>query len=246
VNGKDIYTYKATEASLSLRYAFAERTAPFFGTYTRSARNGYPVFYGKLTSGVITNASVSEMPYTQALAAIYLQRHINRIGQERVILEAGKSWSDGPLPLSRLFAGNGFKYDNKDNIGFYTFGGLMAMYPYEYYTDQFVHVVWRHDFDWKLFVLQKKKSIESMAPNVALQYNMLYGTLEHREAQRDVAFSVPEHAYHEAGLILNNLIRVRFLNLYYITCSLGYFYHIEPGDFNDKNGRIVYGFGVEL
>lgn len=245
VNGNDMYTFSANEASLSLRYAFAERTAPFFGMYTRSGRNNYPVFYCKFTSGVI-NGNKTELTYNQLLAAVYLQQHINRIGQERVLVEAGKSWSDGPLPLSKLFAGNGFKYESKSNIGFYTFGGLMAMYPYEYYSDQFVHAIWRHDFDWKLFVLQNKKSVESLAPNLAVQYNMLYGTLDQMAAQRDVAFSVPDNAYHEVGLILNNLIRLRFLNLYYITCSVGYFYHVEPGDFNDKNGRIVYGFGVEL
>jgi Family of unknown function (DUF5686)/CarboxypepD_reg-like domain len=243
-NGKDYLTFTATEASLSFRYAFAERSAPFFGTYTRSGTR-YPIWYGRITQGNLESGSDLKIPYTQLLTAIQWHKHVNRLGYEHFLLEGGKQWSDVPLPLSKLFAGNGFNYDTK-SVTLYSFGGMMTMYPYEYYADQFVNFVFRHDFDWKLFKVEDNNINYSSAPDISLQYNLLYGTLAHPEAQRYVAFDVPDYGYHEAGLLLNNLLRMRVGSIYYLTYNLGYFHHITP-DFNyKKNGRFVIGLGIEL
>ena len=39
--------------------------------------------------------------------------------------------------------------------------------------------------------------------------------------------------------------RLTYDDLYYLTFNVGYYYHITPS-FDFKNGRIVYGIGVEL
>ena len=245
-DGVDYTSFTANEASLNIRYAFAERSAPFFGHYY-STGSKYPIFYGKITTGNLLSGTLN-IPYTQALAAVTWTKHINRIGNERILIKGGKLWSDSPLPLSKLFAGNGYRYDPKSGSGasVYVFGGMMTMLPYGYYTDQFVSVVLKHDFDWKLYKLKIPQSPLSSAPSISLQYGMLYGTLEHPEAQKYVAFAVPDNAYHEGGLILNNLIRLNYLNVYYITLNVGYFYHIEPTTDASKNGKVVIGFGIEF
>ena len=246
--GSDTFTtFTATEASLSWRYAYAERTAPFFGHYS-STGSRFPIWYGKVTSGVLESGTM-QVPYTQAVTAVVWHKHINRLGFEHFLLEGGKSWSYTTLPLSKLFAGNGYKYDSKGSLqeSIYTFGGMMTIYPYEYYTDQFLNFIFRHDFDWKLYKLESPDIELSSAPNICLQYNMLYGTLLHPELQKDVTFSVPDNAYHEAGILLNNLVRYRYLNLCYLTLNMGYYYHIMPGAFDAKhNGRVVFGAGVEF
>ncbi len=244
-DGRSFSSYKAREASLGLRYAYAERTVPFFNNYTR-AGSKYPIWYGKITAGDIDGNNGMHIPYVQALTAVQWHKHINRLGFEHILIEGGKTWSDGPLPLGKLFAGNGFKYDNKSNTGLYSFGGLMDMYPYEYYTDQFINLIFRHDFDWKLYKLEDQKLVFSSAPNICLQYNMLYGTLSHPEAQFFVPFSIPDNAYHEAGILLNNLLRMRLFNLYYLTESMGYFYHLSSGPGSNSDGRFVFGVGIEF
>ncbi len=244
---ENLTQFKAQDASLSFRYAYAERTAPFFGHYSRTGSR-YPVWYGKVTTGKLESGPMSAL-YTQAVTALVWHKHINRIGYEHILLEGGILWSDATLPLSKLFAGNGFKYDSRGSWqqSLYTFGGMMTIYPYEFYTDQFVNFIYRHDFDWKLYKLSDKSMGLSSAPNLSLQYNMLYGTLQHRERQQFVALSVPDNAYHEAGLLLNNIIRLRYLNLYYLTLNMGYFYHITQGQFDSKqNGRLVMGLGIEF
>ena len=238
--------YAINEISLNFRYAYAERTVPFFNIYKKQASK-YPVFYGRIATGRQTwQTGGKDNNYLQALVGMHWHKHINRLGNERILLVAGKSWSEQPLPLGKLFAGNGYRYDSKSNTGLYTFGGLMNIYPYEYYSDQFINLIIRHDFDWKIFKLEKRNSSQSMAPNLALQYNMLYGSLSHPWAQQGVQFSIPDNAFNEVGLIINNFIRYRYFDLYYLTLNIGYFAHVIP-EFNaKKDGRIVYGIGIEL
>ena len=129
------------------------------------------------------------MPYTQAVGAVLYNKHINRIGFEHFLITAGKSWSNEPLPLSKLFAGNGYRYDQ---FSFYAFGGFLTMYPYDYYSDRFVSAIWRHDFDWKLYKFKIPNSKFSSAPNISLGFDYLYGTMDHREVQ-NTTFSVPDN-----------------------------------------------------
>ena len=244
-DGANYKNFTANEASLSFRYAYAERTAPYFGYYY-SIGSKYPIWYGKITSGSISGGAGMQLPYTQAVTAVLWHKHINRIGFEHFLLEGGKSWSNSALPLSKLFAGNGYNYDTNSITSFYTFGGLLTMLPYQYYTDQFASFTYRHDFDWKLYKFQIPGTQYSSAPNICLQYNVLYGTLSHPEAQQYVNFSVPSTGYHEAGVLLNNLVRVVYFNVYYLTLNVGYFYHFTQVANISDNSRVVVGVGFEM
>jgi hypothetical protein len=47
-------------------------------------------------------------------------------------------------------------------------------------------------------------------------------------------------------MMLNKLLRMKFMGLYYLDLNVGYFYHLK-GEFNQReNGRFVFGLGVEL
>jgi len=228
--------FTAREASLRLRYVYAERRAPLFGKYYNTGSK-YPMLYGKLTAGIIETGA-TERPYLQTLAAVRWSRHINRLGNEHFYLLAGKTWSNDALPLSRMFAGNGLRYDQG---ALYFFGGMLTMYPYEYYCDQFINFYWKHDFDRRLY------QTGISAPFVSLAHNILAGTMQHQDAHLLVDFSVPGGSgYHESGLLLNHLLRVNYLNVYYFTLNGGYFYHWDdPADL-ERNGRFVFGLGVDF
>jgi hypothetical protein len=240
-DGGHFSRFTAREATLGLRYAYAERSAPFFGRYL-STGTKYPVLYARITAGMIESNDWNTN-YLQAIGAIAWQKHINRIGDERFLLTGGKSWSDRTLPLSKLFAANGFV---TNNTAIYTFGGMQTIRPYEYYTDRFVNFYWRHTFDRRLYKLESPYVSFSSAPNVSLAHNVLWGRLDHPEAQQKVAVAIPDPVYHETGLLLNNILRLKYLNLYYITLNVGYFYHWTGNLDVDKNGRFVLGLGFEL
>jgi hypothetical protein len=238
-------SFSATEASLCLRYAFAERTAPFFGQYYGTGSR-YPTFYSKITYGNLQYENGDQTAYAQAIGAALWHKHINRVGNEHLLLEAGIAHSQNDLPLSKLFAGNGFRYSGKNALdqAIYAFGGMLTMYPYGYYSNRFINFFFRHDADWKLYRLSPGRTISS-APYMCVQYNMLYGKLNNRSAHHSVSFDVPDNAYHEAGLLLNNILRLN-ANIYYLTFNAAYFYHITPTADFSKNNRFVYGISFEI
>jgi len=236
--GKTWNKFTTQEIVLNLRYAYAERMSPLLGKYY-SAGSKYPIVYSKIRLG---NINTNSNKYIHAIAALKWQTHINRIGKEQFLLMGGTIFSNQPLPLSKLFAGNGFQIDQN---AVYVFGGMQTMLPYEYYADRFINFYWKHDFDWNFYNLKLTKKLSSR-PSLSLGYNMLVGSLKNREAHQLVQFSVPDNAYHETGLMLNRLIRTKFLNMYYFNFNAGYYYHIK-GNFNhQQNGRFVFGLGADL
>jgi len=245
LNGEDHASFRSREASINLRYAYGERTAPIFGTYMRTDSK-YPTWFGKVTAGEITAGMPNEQ-YIKAVSGLLWRGHLNRVGTEHIMFEAGKIWSDGPLPISRLFAGNGFKYDPRYAFSLYVFGGIMTLFPYEVYTDKFAQAVFRHDMDWKLYKLESPDFDLSSAPNIALQYGILYGNLSNAAAHNSIDIMVPSKGYHEAGMLLNNLIRLR-ASSYYQSFNIGYFYPLNtPGPIDlEKKGKIVIGASIEL
>ena len=245
-DGVGYSSMNAREVTLNLRYAYAERTAPVFGQFV-SIGTRYPIIYGKVTTGDLRTGSIN-IPYTQIVTALAWQKHLNRLGNEHLLLTSGTLVSDRPLPLSKLFAGNGFRYDVRSGSGvsYYAFAGMLTMYPYDYYMDKYVNLIYRHDFDWKLYRLKIPETRLSSSPFLSVQYGMLYGTLKYPEAQKDIEFRVPDNAYHEGGFIANSLLKTSIVNLYNVTLNMGYFYHLGQPSSIRENGKFVIGFGVEF
>lgn len=238
INRTIYQSFNIDEASLNLRYAFGETSSPFFGRYYPIVTK-YPVFYGRIITGRITNANIN---YTQTIAAVSWRKNINRLGNERFLLSAGISLSKQPLPLSKLFAGNGF-YD--ENISLYTFGGMETMLPYQFYSERFVNFYWLHQFNRSLFRAELSRRL-TVAPKPAIAYNILYGGLKDASVHHHVFFSVAHQGYQEGGLMLNNILRLKILGLYHATFNAGYFHNIPHAPTYENQGRLVYGIGVEL
>lgn len=230
------------EATLQLRYAYGMRRTPVFGTYVDGGSR-YLVLYASVKAGQLENET-KPVNYLQAIGSVDWQTHINRLGRERIRLTAGKSFSEHSLPMSKLFAGNGFRTGS--DVGLYVFGTLQTARTYDYYMDQFVTFSLLHQFDWRLYRLQPAKGKISSAPSISIAYNILLGDLAQPSAHQLIDFKIPNPAYHEAGLMLDNLLRITYLNLYYISLNAGYFYHFTPGDFKPENGVFVFGLGVEI
>ncbi|MEI8280308.1 MAG: DUF5686 family protein [Bacteroidota bacterium] len=242
-DGVNYTQFTANELTLNLRYLFAERTAPIFGKYVPLGSK-YPVVYGRLIEGVLKSSDM-QINYTQALAAMSWQKHLNRIGIEKFLIQVGKSWSGKPLPLSKLFAGNGMAFDNS-YFGYYAFGNLMTALPYQFYTDQYLLASWKHDFDWKFYSIKFLKGQYSSSPFMSLVHNMLIGTMDHMDVHRNIAFAVPDNAYHESGIMLNNIIGLKYFNVAYLNFGAGIFYHWTSDLDVNKNGRVAIGMNFEF
>ncbi|MBA2248745.1 MAG: carboxypeptidase-like regulatory domain-containing protein [Chitinophagaceae bacterium] len=239
VNGGKVYrSFSIGEASLNMRYAFGETSAPFFGKYYSNG-TGYPVLYSRIITGKITNANID---YTQAIAAISWSKNINRFGKEQFLLSGGISYSREPLPLSKLFAGNGFF---KQGISVYAFGAMETILPYQFYSDRFINFYWLHQFNRSIFRLPVTDWL-TIAPKPAIAYNVLYGSLKNSTVHQNVIFSVPGKSYHEGALMLNSVLRFKILGLYDATLNIGYFHHLPFKTGYPGQDCLVYGIGVEL
>ncbi|MDQ6757141.1 MAG: hypothetical protein M3004_09410 [Bacteroidota bacterium] len=171
-----------------------------------------------------------------------LRLNINRLGKERFLLSGGTKFSKQPLPLSKLFAGNGFS--GQGNF-VYAFGAMETMLPYQYYADRFINFYFSHEFNRSLFRAKVSKGL-SIAPKPAIAYNFLYGTLANIAVHNNVNFSIPDKGYHETGLMLNNVFLLKLFGLYHATFNAGFFHNIPNGKNYPQQGRFVYGIGVEL
>lgn len=231
--------FDVSEASLSLRYAPGEKRAPAFGLYKPVVNPAIPKFYLRITAGNIRSGEGYASDYLQAVAAVRWTKHVNRIGRESLLLTSGVLLSSEDVPISKTFAGKG--YLNPD-YPLYSFGGFSTMRPYDYYSDRFVSFNWKHDFDWKLFNLKGWSR-----PYISIAHNLLYGEMKNRGVHREIAFSVPDNAYHESGVILNDLLKLSYYNLAYINIHGGYFYHWAPSGFDlRKNGNFVMALSFGL
>jgi len=231
--------FNAGELAVSFRYAPGERRAPAFGKYQPVYNPAQPKFYLKLTGGNIQSGPSYQSNYLQVLAAMQWSRRINRVGKESIQLMAGMIRSGQPLPVSKTFAGKG--YYNPD-YPIYSFGGFATMRPYGYYSDRFISLNWKHDFDWKLYNLASWSK-----PYLSLAHNLLYGSMEQPSVHRHIAFEVPDKGYHESGVILNDLLKLNYLNIAYFNLHAGYFYHWAPSGLDlKKNGNFVLGISLGL
>lgn len=231
--------YGVNEASLSVRYAFGERSAPLFGKYLPTGTK-FPIVYARLTQGQLDIASRT-IGYTQAVAGISWQKHIARIGLERWMVHAGASVSNAPLPLGKVFGAPGVHHDK---YRVFVFGGLQTVYPYTFFADRYLSWSWRHEFDWKFYNVDIGAGFGS-APGLALACNGYWGSLQNREAHVTLPFRTAENGYHEAGIMLQNLLRIRYMNLYYIGLGGGYFQPLD-GTWDPKAGTYAITASVSL
>jgi hypothetical protein len=228
---------------MNLRYAYGEHFAPVFNSY-QSLGTTYPIAYAKIIVGRVDGSDNTNYTgnYGKAIVALAWQKHINSWGTDHLLLQAGKAWSDNTLPLSKLFAANGLRYDA---FSYYSFGGFMNSYPYSYYSDEFCAINYTHDLDWKLYNIVLSPHKYSSAPALAIACNVLSGNMQNRAMQLS-DFMVPYKTFIESGLLLNNLLRLNY-RLYYICLNMGYFYKWDDAAFNPNiNGRFVIGAGIEL
>ncbi|HEY0110546.1 MAG TPA: DUF5686 family protein, partial [Fibrella sp.] len=139
---KTVSRFTTTEATLRLRYAYGEKRVPFFEYFIATGTN-YPVVYASLSRGHLS-ATGYQTPYSRALAAITYAKHFNRWGADRFYVEGGLIRSDDnkALPRSLLLAGRGIR---REGLNFYSWGGFITMQPFDFYSDRYVSLFYKHD-----------------------------------------------------------------------------------------------------
>jgi hypothetical protein len=222
--------YNANEAAVGIRYAYGEKRSPVFDYY-QAYETKYPIIYFRVATGKITSAAYA-VNYAQVLTAITYKHHINRWGNDIFRIEAGliKTFQNQPLPFSFLLAGNGIRMKN---INYYSNSGFLTMRPYDYYSDHFASLFYKHDIDH--YFWNKKYS----KPFLSLAHNLVYGSISAESKTANPNALTFTSGYHESGILINQLLR-KNLHFADVNFTTGIFYHWSRNQVWKKNTVCVF------
>ena len=118
------------------------------------------------------------------------------------------------MPFPYLFYSGGigrdFQWLSIDRV-------FQTMDFYEFLSDQFVHIFFRHEFGKLLF------RTKWLQPAIAVEQNVGVGRLT-SNVPEGTSFKHLQDPYLEAGLVVDNIIRINYLNVAWIGLGVGGYY----------------------
>jgi hypothetical protein len=208
--GLPLTKYRADEFQVSLSYAFGEESATI-GSQRIINKRGNPIVNITYRKGINLFNTQSYI-YNRIESTLDLTAYSGRIGQSFIRLESGII--DRSVPYSLLFTSEG---SNDNNLPLIMNNTFQTMKPYEFLSDKYLNLFYSHNFGSLLFETTKFK------PQFVIVQNTGWGTLKNTSYQ-GIDFKEKDKGYLESGLIINNLIRLKYLNAFYIGFGVGTFY----------------------
>jgi hypothetical protein len=202
----DIY---ADEFKISASFAYGEEIH-MFGNQRIVYYEGNPVFKIKYKRG-IDLFNRESYNYNRLEATLDVRAYKGRIGQTNIRIAGG--YIDRPIPYSLLFTGEG----SKSYFPLLIKNTFQTMKPYEFLSDRYVNIFFTHNFGPLLLETRRFK------PRFIVAQNTGWGALRNA-ADHDIDFKTKEKIYLESGLLINNFIRFKIFNLYYLGFGGGAFY----------------------
>lgn len=207
--GSSLSDFMADEIRVAARYAFREEIHAF-GKEKIIFYEGNPVVSFTWKKG-IDFFDRDSYNYNRFEASLDFTAYKGRIGQSDFRLEGG--YIDTPLPYSLLFTGEG----SKSSYPILIENSFQTMKPYEFLSDRYVNLFFTHNFGTLLLETPKFK------PRIIVAHNTGWGTLRNGP-DHGIDFTEKDRVFLESGLLINNIIRFKLLNIYYIGFGGGGFY----------------------
>ncbi len=231
VNGlNNITNYRNTEAILNLRYAHRERIVE---TPMKRINLGttYPIFNLRYSKGFDSFLD-GRFDYQKIEASLSQSFFTRNFGQTRYHIQAG--YIDSDLPLGLMFTGEG---SNDDDIPIVMPDTFQTMLPYEFLSDQYVHLFLTHDLGSLLF---KTKDFN---PGLILHHNMGWGDLEQTQSHL-WNFNTKDQIFIESGLEVTKVIKLNYLDAFYVGLGAGGFYRYGYYSFDKSSDNFVFKLNV--
>ncbi|MBN1158930.1 MAG: carboxypeptidase-like regulatory domain-containing protein [Bacteroidales bacterium] len=226
--GISLTRFDYTEAGLHLRYAYNE-------TYMKTPRGNkfslgtdYPIIYLNIAKGL--KALGGGYSYYRSEIKVTRTFKTKIAGETRVALEAGMVTRG--VPYSKLYAAPGsyrkFTVESEASFG--------AMRLNEFLSDRFLSLFLKHDFGNLLF-----RPAGKFRPEIVVVHNLGFGTLKYKTIHENIPFKTLEKGYFEAGLLINNLLRIQILRY-----GLGVFYRYGPYAFHKTIDNFAFKLTLQL
>ncbi|MDR3366924.1 MAG: DUF5686 and carboxypeptidase regulatory-like domain-containing protein [Prevotellaceae bacterium] len=231
-NGSRLSSYKADEATVFLRYARGEQHTSL-GAHRILTSTGNPFFYAAYTRGAdfLRRGSYA---YNKLELSVGVLAYNGRIGQSILRLDGG--YVDRSLPYGLLFTGEGSYSEKFSFVIDHTF---QTMRPDEFLSDRYAHAFYTHNFGSLFF---KSKLLR---PEFVVTYNAGWGNLG-KPASHGTDFRIKNHLYQETGLIVDNILRLRWLNVMYFRLGAGGFMRLGRYQYKEFADNMVLKMSITL
>lgn len=139
---------------------------------------------------------------------------LRSLGASEFQLEAGMI--KGDVPYSMLYQGRGLTRQVPLTVDHY----FQTMELYEFLSDRYVYLFYIHHFGQLLY---KSKS-KIFKPELSLAQNIGWGNLSHPESHQGIDFNTLDRVYYESGLLINHILRFKYLNVAYMGLGAGVYF----------------------
>lgn len=241
INPKYEYTFKYSEENLNqytnssiklrMRYAYKEKLVESFGQ-RMSMGTDYPVLHLSYSKG-IEGFQGAAFDYNKVEIGIEENFLTRSLGASRIRLNAGII--DRPLPYGMMFTGEG-SYD--EDLKYVVRNHFQTVKPYEFLSDRYVDVFFQHSF--KSLLLQVGK----FRPYLTVSQNIGFGELENPTAHQKIDFKTKEKGLYETGLIIDNILRMNYVNIGYLGFGFGAFYRYGAYASEKQMDNFAFKFSV--
>lgn len=203
--------FTAQIISVHMRYAYGQQYIGFLGSRLPDEDPRYPVLSLSYERG-LEHGLDTGLPFEKWLVGIRYQYRIRRVGESQWSLEGGRVRGEAPLPY--LFyssgIGRGFQWLTLDRV-------FQTMDQYEFLSSEFVHLFFRHDFGKLLW---REKWFQ---PSIAVENKLALGRQTLPVADLNT-YKTLNDPYLEAGLVVDNIIRVNYVNVAWFGLGVGAYY----------------------
>jgi Family of unknown function (DUF5686)/CarboxypepD_reg-like domain len=220
--------YLFNEVGIEFRYAFKEKIIKTLSQkYNKPTK--YPILYTKIQQGM--QELDGEYKYTKITARVEKKFLIKNLGRTHFFVESGYVY--GKVPQHKLTNSIGtYKFNtlklNGGSLGIATQNAFETMLPYEFFSSQYVHFHFEHDFRHLLLRIGK------FEPEFVITTGVGFGNLDNSELHNGVDFKTMEKGFYESGLKINNLFRFN-----QSTFGVGGFYRYGPYQLEKKSDNFT-------
>jgi len=223
--------YTTTDVAITVRYAYKEKLMETMGQRI-SMGTRYPVLSLTYTRG-IKDWFDSDFDFHKFEARLEQSVYFRNLGESKIRINAGIV--DSPLPYGLLFTGEGSFVRNWSVL---VKNSFQTVRPYEFLSDRYFSLHYAHNFGSLLLHIGKFK------PSISLLQNLGWGTLSHPEYHEDINFKTKEKGLYETGLQLDNLVRIKYLNVSYLGFGAGIYCRYGPYATKNVSDDVSFTFSM--
>lgn len=230
-DGDLISSYTNTDITVNFRYAYKEKLIRSMGQRI-SMGTKYPVLSLTYTRG-LQDVFSGQFAYHKVEARLEESIYFKNLGESRIRIDAG--YIDNPLPYGMLFTGEGSYIRNWSIL---VKNSFQTVTPYEFLSDRYVNLFYAHNFGSLLL------HIGNWKPAISVVQNIGWGSLSHPEYHQSVEFKTKEKGLYESGVQLDNILRMKYLNVAYMGFGAGAYYRYGPYASDSASDNLAFTFSM--